>query len=533
MIKKYFRHYALIGLIFYSTTMLVFNSFGQSMTRPRGIGLRGGFWKAKNEESMRRSHQTSPLIIVDFSVASGSLYFFSRLKENLFLETSISALGKVFLEYDSQDAVTEVSAIVPFLCGIRYDLSLSKVGSAFQPYAGSGLGPYLISEHLTVNSSGSDEVDLKFGLYVGVGMNVAIQSWFAFNCDMRYHFINLQAGEDYSGFQFCVGFCHMWGRRQNMFRLDEIKVVVNDIYPAYHQFYNTYPLALVTIKNIVNYPIEVNVRSDIQGYSERSQESGFIRIDRGETKDIPVKVLFGPKLMQASRHEQAVVEIELEARARETQTISATAQVMIHDRNAWNGEIDKLGFFVTPDDEVILSFSRDVVKEVFDLYGEESGDFFLAKALFDELKNRGIGYRRDPNIPFDKDNQVQFASETIGSGVGDCDDLLVLYSALLESTGIQTAFVEVRDPEKEIAHVYLMFDSGLSAEASGLISSNEKRFVIRESVSGKRMVWIPVETTLVEDGFEEAWKAGALQYLQEGVLRHGLAEGWMRIVDVE
>jgi hypothetical protein len=91
----------------------------------------------------------------------------------------------------------------------------------------------------------------------------------------------------------------------------------------------------------------------------------------------------------------------------------------------------------------------------------------------------------------------------------------------------------VQDPEKEIAHVYLMFDSGVSVDQSGLISTNEKRFVVREKSSYEQTIWIPIETTLVEAGFDEAWKSGALQYLQQGILENGIDEGWIKIFDVE
>lgn len=109
--------------------------------------------------------------------------------------------------------------------------------------------------------------------------------------------------------------------------------------------------------------------------------------------------------------------------------------------------------------------------------------------------------------------------------------MVVLYASLLESVGINTAFVEVRDPQKELAHLYLMFNSGLHASQGNVISSNDKRYIIRENASGQNMVWIPIETTFVEQGFEEAWKAGALAYLQEGDLRNGLTEGWVKIID--
>ena len=116
---------------------------------------------------------------------------------------------------------------------------------------------------------------------------------------------------------------------------------------------------------------------------------------------------------------------------------------------------------------------------------------------------------------------------------GDCDDLVVLFSSLLESVGISTAFIDVEDPAKELAHVYLMFDTGLTREDGYLVSPNEKRYVVRGDSSGRRTVWVPLETTLIHEGFDAAWQAGARTYLEEGILRHGIADGWVKIIDVD
>jgi hypothetical protein len=77
-----------------------------------------------------------------------------------------------------------------------------------------------------------------------------------------------------------------------------------------------------------------------------------------------------------------------------------------------------------------------------------------------------------------------------------------------------------------------MFDSGLKADQAHLISSNEKRYVVRET-SRSQSVWIPVETTRIRNGFEDAWEAGALNYLQDGIIRSGINQGWIRIIDVD
>ncbi len=323
----------------------------------------------------------------------------------------------------------------------------------------------------------------------------------------------------------------MWGRRREIFQVKEIKPVVSDIYPTYYQFYNTYPLALVAIKNVAGYPIEINLRSNIRQYSERPKDSGFVRIEPGKTKDIPATAIFGSRLLQANRREPAVLDIEVEARAGRIIKKEFSASITIHGRNAWNGEMDKLAFFITPDDEDILKLSRGMVSEQSVREDNQLGNFHKAQIIFDELKKMGISYRRDPNIVFYKDDRVQFATETLKLGTGDCDDLVVLYASFLESFGINTAFVEVQDPQKEIAHLYLIFDTDLQANLGQSISTNEKRLVIREGQNGQSKIWIPVETTLIEQGFEEAWKSGAMSFLQEGIIRNGIEEGWVRNVE--
>ena len=199
----------------------------------------------------------------------------------------------------------------------------------------------------------------------------------------------------------------------NIFRIQDIKIIVEDVYPAYSQFYNTYPIAMVSIRNTVSYPIEINVHSEVQGFSERPQESGFIRIGSGETKDIPVYALFGSKLMGASRREAAAVDIQVEARAGASHSKSVSRQIMIHNRNAWNGEIDKLGFFVTPDHETVLNFSRVVLQNLEDAGTSSNRSLLVARSLLNAMNETGLRYQSDPNIPFYRDDRVQFASETL------------------------------------------------------------------------------------------------------------------------
>jgi hypothetical protein len=74
--------------------------------------------------------------------------------------------------------------------------------------------------------------------------------------------------------------------------------------------------------------------------------------------------------------------------------------------------------------------------------------------------------------------------------------LSILFCSLLEVLGIETAFITVP------GHIYCAFDAGSDFNSS-LIEYGGK-------------VWLPVEITVPEQGFSEAWRIGAREYRQAG-----------------
>lgn len=520
------------------------NALHAQSSRPNGIALRASYWSV-GDQSIRWS-ATNRQSTFEVSGVGGWFNYFSRVSDHWYLDFNLGAIARVKGGGDLNAAANvDVSVLVPFLLGARYDVLPTKVSSAFQPYLAAGLGPYWNNAlQVRDQETGEDftgETKLQLGGYLGGGLNLAMTSWFAWNFEMKYHFVDVRTHGDFekisydktaSGFEFGLGLAFMWGRKRELFRVKGARVIVNDLYPAYAQFYNTYPLAFVTVQNTAGYPIEVNVRSMIAGYSERPKDTGFTRLAKGETKDIPVTAILGAQLRRTTQRAAAALDLKIEARAGAKAQKEISAAIMIHSRNAWNGEIDKLGFFVTPEEEPVLHFTRALQRSSSRDNGSAVENVRLAAVVFDSLQRLEIRYQRDPNIPFYKDDRVQFAGETLSLRAGDCDDLTVLYASLLESLGIHTAFVDVQAPQKNFGHLYLMFDAGVEAGAAESISGNPKRYIVRENQRGRQTVWIPIETTLMAQGFEEAWKAGALEYLQEGVLRNGLQEGWVKVIEV-
>ena len=94
---------------------------------------------------------------------------------------------------------------------------------------------------------------------------------------------------------------------------------------------------------------------------------------------------------------------------------------------------------------------------------------------------------------------LHFPLETLRTKAGDCDDLSILYAALLESVGVEAAFITTP------GHIFVAFNLGLDENSARDTFADPSDLILRDDGS----VWIPVEVTLVKDGFVKAWKEGA------------------------
>ncbi len=176
--------------------------------------------------------------------------------------------------------------------------------------------------------------------------------------------------------------------------------------------------------------------------------------------------------------------------------------------------------FVTPADLSVAGLARGLVQRQMDLLSSKFNRSNIGKAvvLFDALGAYRIRYQADQKTPFasvsdDKTvfDTVQYPGELLAKAegvetkIGDCDDLTVLYTSLLENLSIDTAFLEANDPGH--GHIYMMFDSGIAPDKA------EDHFLSKgEYVEWQGRIWIPVETTMYGFTFADAWRNGAAEY---------------------
>jgi hypothetical protein len=324
----------------------------------------------------------------------------------------------------------------------------------------------------------------------------------------------------------------MFGRvRSSLARIEGIEML-GGVYPSSVTMLAYQPLGRARVRNVSDRPIMARISFFVDNVMDGPTESPAVQIAAGATADIPFTAVFNERLRTSRTLHVRDGEVSVSAMPAEQYDDRAQTRVLIHGRNDWNGEVNALRYFVTPDDPSVLRTGRDALLAARDTLGRVPRDlepFVSAKILFDSFAGKLV-YVNDPKQSADF---VQYPAETLTLRGGDCDDMTVCFASLLGGIGISTAFVDVVPPARPAeGHIYLLFDTGLAPPRGPVLTSNPKRYLLRKNRSGAETIWIPIETTVIQQGFDAAWTQGAQQYFDDAEVGLGLIKGWVRIVDV-
>jgi hypothetical protein len=319
--------------------------------------------------------------------------------------------------------------------------------------------------------------------------------------------------------------------REVLAKIDGVSIT-SDVYPSAYQVFAYRPIGKARVRNVSQRPIEARVSFYVDQYMDKPTETRPTYIEPNEEKEIAFYAIFNDAIKFVPTMVFRAAEVFVKASPVEDYDDKSQTRVTIWGRNDWDGDALSLRYFVTPEDPDILRFTRNVLnqhKEEVAGVDKQLEKLRSAEILFNEFASR-LSYVNDPRNSKDR---VQFPSETLALRGGDCDDMTVCFSSLLASIGIGTAFVDVIPPERiQDAHIYLLFDTEVPASQSSLVSDNPKRFVVRKNDQGVETVWVPLETTVITEGFQKAWEIGAREYFDDVELKLGVVRGWVRLVDV-
>ena len=296
------------------------------------------------------------------------------------------------------------------------------------------------------------------------------------------------------------------------------------LFSAAYKKYQDQPIGSVKLKNAsaTDYK-NLKLSFEIKEYMDFPTSVDIATIKGNETREFPIKATFNNKILEVDEDTGVQVEVKLVySQDGRKDEISLTQPMTIYGKNAiiW-GEPAMVGSFVTPKDDTLRNYVRQVANAFEPDPGPLNDKLVAAMAFFSSLTATGTSYIIDPNTPFtdlrdDQIDYVQFPRETLHLKSGDCDDLSVLLSAGLENLGVKTALIEIP------GHLFLMFDTGIAASEAGLISQDSSLIAFKDD-----RVWIPLEATMINTNFIEAWAEGANKY------QAALAANELSIIDLE
>lgn len=309
-------------------------------------------------------------------------------------------------------------------------------------------------------------------------------------------------------------------------------VRLDTVFPVLRKYYDTVPIGKAQITNTGEKSLEdVEVRVKPAAYIDSPKLSVRIpALEPGETRSVDLYVLFNEEILGVSEGAKVVTDIDVFYRIGGRDGVDTeTVTLETYDRNALQWDDDrKIAAFVTAKDDEIQRFAKNMASIARDVrVGAVNEQLQLAMAEYEAMIQQGLAYVVDPSSSYEVLSEnplvvdyVQFPRQTLYVKAGDCDDLSATYCTLLESIGIDTAFITVP------GHIFMAFRVEMDERTAHRSFSEPKDLIFREDGT----VWLPVETTLLEKGFLSAWAEGARQWRSnepEGQTRFfPTAEAW-------
>jgi hypothetical protein len=295
------------------------------------------------------------------------------------------------------------------------------------------------------------------------------------------------------------------------------------VFPVLFKYYDTHPLGSITLSNVGDRDVEnLEVRLEMaQELMYAPKVSARIeRLKKGESTNVDLFALFTDKVLESTEGTKVTAEVTVNYKvagrdARDAETLT----IEMYDRNALRWDDDrKIAAFVTAKDDEVLIFAK-AAAAVLGTAQRQAVSANLQKGIVTlaALKELGVTYVVDPSSSYadlsakkgGAVDYIQFPRQTLKLKAGDCDDLSAAYCALLEAIGVHTAFITVP------GHIFTAFRLEMPAGEVRSAFRSTDELILRPDGS----TWVPVETTVLKEGFLQAWTLGARQWRENFTAR--------------
>ena len=289
---------------------------------------------------------------------------------------------------------------------------------------------------------------------------------------------------------------------------------ISDMFAAMQSYYVDHPVGEVVLTNTEKYPLtNLKVTFDQAGFMDVATPTAAVPdIGPGESITVPLYAVFNKEIFSMSGVTPLTGKVSVEYTLR-SRTVSQSGPISydLYDKNSLTWDDDrKVAAFMTVGDSALANYTGYLKQTCKDISNPGYSEAVqTAMQIYYGLTEIGCIYQRDPTLSFEDAqgndlviDSVNLPRDTLKKLSGDCDDLTVLFNSLLESSGIETAFVTVP------GHIYSMFSTGLPAKDYRLINPDKSMTINLDGT-----LWVPVEITFIgEDDFQTAWRSGSEEF---------------------
>ena len=410
----------------------------------------------------------------------------------------------------------------------------AQIGAFFSPLsrleldAGIGLGAYAgitsnAEPHYAPWYRAYTDINFKINTKVSVGLNA---SWF--NCQYNTYFGNPGAAGITAGISIKITF----DTKKVSGNVDASAEYDDNIFPLLYSIYKNEPVGTITITN--NESAEIRnlvVKFRAEGYTASEQVCGELKvINKHSSEDLYLYADFTDKVLRFSESGkisgEVVVEYELLGDSR-VAVIPVTVPVYNRNSMRW---IDPavIASFISTNSQEILELSKSIVG-VARSHARTGLNKNMQYAMYvhEGLRNIGIAVEENSDTPYNTYHldlsaldYIQYPYQTLSYRSGDKDDIAILYMSMLQSVGIDAAFIPLDDD--------FIVAINLGDATSSLLSlfNDESRILVVDD-----KVWLPVSIKAMNEGFVNSWLKGieevnAMIDAEEDVSFIVLADAW-------
>ena len=285
------------------------------------------------------------------------------------------------------------------------------------------------------------------------------------------------------------------------------------VFPSLYAYYDDNAFGTVKVVNREDAKIkDVKVSFNSSRYMDQPKVCAvYPELAKGESVEVPMKGLFSDTVLQITQGVDAKGEVTVEYTYLGSDRVTRVPiDFRMHHRNAITWSDDRrAAAFVSPTNPAALWFSKFAAGTVRDrLRGDINKPLQYAIGMFEGERLYGLNYVVVPANDYsvkhglkDYIDSVQFPHQTLQNRGGDCSDLAILFASLMQSIGVDAAFITIP------GHIFAAFDTGMSEDEARASFYDPGLLIYKDG-----RAWIPVEITMVKDGFIKAWRVGAKEY---------------------